>query len=98
VRTTDCPYCRAPAPVEGETQHAWDCPAPGPPSRFDWDSPAKRTAPPLRDTEFTPLPPLASLSHEERAQLAEVTRKIADAWAGKENPRIRRFKVSDSRT
>jgi hypothetical protein len=35
---SDCPYCRAPAPIAGEIEHAWDCMRP-PYGRFLPDPP-----------------------------------------------------------
>lgn len=73
-----CPHCGAPAPLVGDVSHAWDCPANGAPSRFDWDSPVTRAR--IENTTFTPLPPLATLTPDERARLVAVARECEASW------------------
>lgn len=80
--TSPCPHCHAPTPLAGETWHAWDCPNSDAPKRHgDWDYAkwwpgAERIA----DVSFTPLPPLATLTPDERARLVAVARVCEASW------------------
>jgi hypothetical protein len=57
--------------------HAWDCPRSDTPKRHgDWSHYRQ----PIARTAFTPLPPLATLTPDERARLVAVARVCEAAW------------------